>query len=313
MNNDQIRFYTRSESIVFLKTKEEYGGLSNMCSGYSLCVNNIIIRTSEALYQACRFPHLPEVQGKIIGSLSPMTAKMVSKPFRDKTRSDWYSVRMNVMRWCLRIKLIQNWNKFSSLLRSTGDLPIVEESRKDDYWGAKPVGENSLVGMNILGRLLMELRRDIFNNKIVDGDTVPPLMIPEFKLNGLEIGPVFFQDSFGRNIVSDGKQVAKMRYEIFNNSNNSGEMSGSNIIDKNSMGNSVGDIQTFLVRILKNPMSLSDLCELTNIPNSELKCILNLLVKNGNIIKENRKDLYRAASEIHKGLPFGSIILNKNQ
>ena len=44
------------------------------------------------------------------------------------------------------------------LLESTGDRPIVEESRRDDFWGAKPTGDHLLVGMNILGRLLMELR-----------------------------------------------------------------------------------------------------------------------------------------------------------
>lgn len=84
------------------------------------------------------------------------------------------------MRWCIRVKLIQNWDKFYNLLRETGDFPIVEESGRDDYWGAKPIDKHILVGMNILGRLLMELRKDVVEGKIKMNDIVFPLGIPEF-------------------------------------------------------------------------------------------------------------------------------------
>src|SRR2546426_7568195 len=40
-------------------------------------------------------------------------------------------------------------------------ISIVEDSRKDDFWGAKASDEGTLVGMNVLGRLLMELREDL--------------------------------------------------------------------------------------------------------------------------------------------------------
>lgn len=158
-SRDQVRTYSRAESVVFLKTDEPFGGLSNMAGGYPIRVNGIRILTSEALYQACRFPHLPDVQRMIIGENSPMTAKMRSKPYRKDSRRDWDHVRVRIMRWCLRMKLANNWSAFSELLLRTGDRPIVEESRKDDFWGAKAVGDGStLVGMNVLGRLLMELR-----------------------------------------------------------------------------------------------------------------------------------------------------------
>ena len=76
-----------------------------MSAGFPLTVNDVEIRTSEAIYQACRFPTLPEVQKNIIEQKSPMAAKMVGKPFRDKTREDWYNVRVKIMYWCLQIKL----------------------------------------------------------------------------------------------------------------------------------------------------------------------------------------------------------------
>ena len=61
-----LRTYVRSEVVVVYKTKETFGGLSNMASGFPLQINGVRILTSEALYQACRFPHMPEVQREII-------------------------------------------------------------------------------------------------------------------------------------------------------------------------------------------------------------------------------------------------------
>ena len=178
----QVRTYNPAVSVVFLKTNERFGGLSNMAPGFSLRLNGVHIRTSEALYQACRFPHMPDVQRRIIDERSPMTAKMRSKPFRKDSRPDWDAVRVKIMRWCLRVKLAQNWNEFGMPLLETGERPIVEQSRKDDFWGAKVAEEGSLVGMNVLGRLLMELREQLKGDKAEKQRTVEALSIPEFLL-----------------------------------------------------------------------------------------------------------------------------------
>jgi type I restriction enzyme S subunit len=185
---DQTRTYSRKDSVVFLKTDEPFGGLSNMAGGYPIRVNGVRVLTSEALYQVCRFPHLPDVQKMIIGQISPMTAKMRSKPYRKDSRPDWDQVRVRFMRWCLRMKLANNWNSFSELLLRTGDRPIVEESRKDDFWGAKVVDDGgTLVGMNVLGRLLMELREQVKQQgRDVALDIAPP-DIPQFLLFGQPI------------------------------------------------------------------------------------------------------------------------------
>ncbi|MCK1356341.1 DUF1768 domain-containing protein [Bradyrhizobium sp. CW7] len=178
----QVRTYDPSASVVFLKTNERFGGLSNMAPGFPLRVNGVRIRTSEALYQACRFPHLPDVQRKIIDEHSPMTAKMRTKPLRGESRPDWDMVRVKIMRWCLRVKLAQNWREFGRLLLATGDRPIVEQSRKDDFWGAKPDEDGTLIGMNVLGRLLMELREQCKEDTAERLRSVEPLPIPEFLL-----------------------------------------------------------------------------------------------------------------------------------
>ena len=188
--NCRTRTYRRSESAVFLKTKEQYGGLSNMAGGFPLVVNGVAIRTSEALYQACRFPHLPEVQRTIIAQQSPMTAKMKSRPHRVNSRPDWDTVQVAIMRWCLQVKLAQNYEKFRQLLLETGDQPIVEHSRRDDFWGAKPMDDTTLVGVNALGRLLMELRERARQESPETLLCVNPLEIEDFRLYGRPIEPI---------------------------------------------------------------------------------------------------------------------------
>ena len=213
MGSEKIRTYHRANSVVFLKTNEQFGGLSNMASGYPLCVNSHYILTAEALYQACRFPHMPEVQRQIIEQRSPMTAKMKSKRYRNNSRSDWYQVRVRIMRWCLRVKLVQNWKKFSHLLLESEDLPIVEQSGKDNFWGAKPLENGSLVGMNVLGRLLMELREEVIRDEKALL-LIEPVNIPDFLLDGQEIETVS-----GEMIVSEKfvTSVHEKQTQLFGN------------------------------------------------------------------------------------------------
>ncbi len=188
----QLMEYNPVYSCVFRKTKEKYGGFSNMSAGYPLLVNGIQIRTSEALYQACRFPDYPDIQKLILGQASPMLAKRIMYPYRrDFSRENWDELKVEIMSWCLKVKLIQNHYNFGRLLDSTGQMSIVEDSHKDQFWGTVRNKNNNglLVGKNVLGRLLEELR--LFyreNRENIHSLTVPPLEIPKFKLLGEEIG-----------------------------------------------------------------------------------------------------------------------------
>ena len=185
-----IRTYLRDECIVFHKTKESFGGLSNMAAGFPITISGRRISTSEALYQACRFPFNPSLQDMIISQSSPMTAKMRSKPYRDQTRSDWLMVRVRIMRWCLQAKLIQNYQVFSEILLTTGEKPIVEYSSKDNFWGAVPQGDCTLIGANVLGRLLMDLRLQLQEN-LFSVDSLPPADVENFLLLGSPIHEIY--------------------------------------------------------------------------------------------------------------------------
>lgn len=159
MGNLELPIYNRESSIVFRKTKEEFGGLSNMASGYPIVLDGIRVLSSEALYQSLKFTDV-NIQKLIISEVSPMTAKMVSKKYKQYIRSDWDEIKVSVMKWCLKIKLINNWGKFGTLLELTQDYEIVEESARDNFWGAIPISEDLLRGNNYLGRLLKQLRTE---------------------------------------------------------------------------------------------------------------------------------------------------------
>lgn len=186
LHGSDIRVYDKDYCISFRKTNELYGGLSNMAPGFPITINQHILLTSEALYQCCRFPNHPDIQAEIIKQRSPMTAKDISRKNIHFTRDHWNRDRVKIMRWCVYSKLIFNWYSFGELLDSTNNNNIVEDSYKDDFWGARLNGDQ-YIGVNALGRLLMQARETY---RRIKGKTIivlPPPNIPNFCLLGKKI------------------------------------------------------------------------------------------------------------------------------
>jgi ribA/ribD-fused uncharacterized protein len=190
------REYKTQDIVAFAKTDGKFGGLSNMAPGYILFVNEVNIQSSEILYQACRFPLFPQIQEEILRTKNPMDSKSVSRKYLTSTRQDWDMVKFKIMRWCLEVKLVQNFDRFSELLLSTRDKPIVEYSTKDSLWGANPVSKDVLVGVNAQGRLLMELREKIKTGTLTKTSVIYPLDIPAFLLFNRKISEVHNDDYF---------------------------------------------------------------------------------------------------------------------
>lgn len=189
-----IRKYISTDVISFAKTSAKFGELSNMAPRFPLFINDVVIPSTECLYQACKFPLFPNIQKMIVEERNPMLAKLISRKYNEFVRKDWEDIKYRVMAWCLAAKLIQNWDSFSDILLSTGNNIIVEYSKSDDSWGAKPDGMY-LIGKNALGRLLMQLRKDY----IFDGHQREKLLPPDivgFLLFGYPIGIVYGQDYY---------------------------------------------------------------------------------------------------------------------
>ena len=95
------------------------------------------------------------------------------------------------MKWALEVKLIQNYDSFSEILLSTNDKAIVEYSARDNIWGAAfNKDNNTFIGINALGRLLMQLREDIKMGKINNNSIILSPNISAFLLFGNRIKEV---------------------------------------------------------------------------------------------------------------------------
>jgi ribA/ribD-fused uncharacterized protein len=180
----------RADCVVIFKVAEAWGELSNMHNEFPLRVGGMPVGSSEALYQAMRFPHRPDWQREVLDAPHAMQAKMKAKKEGRRStgsRPDWEEVQRDVMRWCLRVKLACHYARFGRLLRASRDRPIVERSRKDRFWGAVVEKDGVLRGENWLGRLLAELRDELTTT--ADGQEskwlkVEPPPVPEFLLLG---------------------------------------------------------------------------------------------------------------------------------
>lgn len=185
--------YSKNEVVTFLKTREAFGGLSNMAAGYPITLYGVRCITSEHLYQALKFPNHLEIQAAIFAEPSPMAAKMVAKRYRQQIRPDWEEIKLAVMDYCLRAKLKCNFQRFGGLLLSTGEADIVELSSKHDtFWGCVPQGD-LLVGHNHLGIQLTKLREELIDDDggFHDAKLAPPDGV-DLRLMGRVLKPLDF-------------------------------------------------------------------------------------------------------------------------
>ena len=158
----QTETYQTGNVAAFMRSRDRYGDLSNMTFGFPLAVNGVRFQGPEGLYQALKFPNSPETQRAIASQGSGMDAKKAA--YRDHNfRPDWEEIKVQAMRYTLAVKLRQHPRRFGEALAETGDLPIVERSNRDPFWGAQPQG-NTLIGANTLGKLLTELRDTLGDN-----------------------------------------------------------------------------------------------------------------------------------------------------
>lgn len=146
-----------SKRILFYGGRGPRGFLSNFHETRPITVEiddeMITARTSEALYQAAKFPAGSAQRRAVLAAPTPARAKALGS--RHGARADWDDVRVDVMRTVLRAKFADP--ALRALLLATGDAQLVEDSPRDAFWGAGAGG----AGKNMLGKLLMALRAQL--------------------------------------------------------------------------------------------------------------------------------------------------------
>ena len=157
-----------AELAPFMRSKDRYGRLSNMTGGFPMTVAGTPHSGPESLYQALKFPDRPDIQKDIGRQPNGMAAKKRAyRPDNPHVRPDWDRVKPYAMMVALGTKLRRHPDAFAAALMETSGRLCVEVSYRDFYWGAKPQGDGSYLGRNVLGRLLTELRRNL---EQADGD-----------------------------------------------------------------------------------------------------------------------------------------------
>lgn len=131
-----------------------YDVLNNF-SANAVEIDGVLYPTSEHAYQAMKYTD-PEGKELIRRAPSSLLAKVVAKTYQAARRSDWNTVKLDVMESILRIKLAQHEEVREALIRS-GSEEIGEDSPTDDFWG---IGANGN-GQNHLGKLWMKIRDEI--------------------------------------------------------------------------------------------------------------------------------------------------------
>ncbi len=184
MNKEQ----DQNQCVYFYKRGSSYYEFSNFWSAkdhqkkykkpLNLRIDGKIWRTTEAYYQAQKFPSCPEYQeiireadspGKVyklgqkrapgykwkLSKNDPRIINNIIALYSNKAilRVDWDQIKDSIMKIALSAKFNQN-KDLGELLLSTGKKTLIENSPYDKYWG---IGSDKS-GQNKLGLFLMKVR-----------------------------------------------------------------------------------------------------------------------------------------------------------
>ncbi|MCA9332111.1 NADAR family protein [Candidatus Saccharibacteria bacterium] len=123
-------------------------------SSFQVIWNGVRWPTSEHAYQAAHFfDTAPELAEQIRDAMSAHDAYKIAKSNADKAPANWDDIKVGIMEEIVRCKLEQH-PYIQQKLRQTGNVPIVEDSPKDAFWGWGP----DHTGRNELGKIWMRLR-----------------------------------------------------------------------------------------------------------------------------------------------------------
>lgn len=109
----------------------------------------------EHYFQAMKSTSEPD-QEQIRFAASPGLAKSLGR--KTAVRSDWESVKFEVMIKALRVKFAKPYLR--EILLKTGERPIYEDSPSDRIWGTG-VLKGMGTGKNLLGIALMQVRQEL--------------------------------------------------------------------------------------------------------------------------------------------------------
>ena len=144
----QIHFYSAHE--------KPFGVFSNFAL-YPVTIQGKTYKTTDHYFKSQKFVGTPS-ENDVINAPTPAIAAAIGRDRKRPLRADWEQVKDDIMRIAVLAKF-QQYTKLKDILLATGDVVIVEHTKKDKYWGDG--GDGS--GLNRLGQILMQVRYFMHN------------------------------------------------------------------------------------------------------------------------------------------------------
>ena len=144
-------------AIYFYKVDDPYGCFSNF-SPHPIHLDGISWPTVEHYYQSQKFVGTEDEDliRAIRAAITPREAAALGRAIAHQVRLDWEQVKPQIMREAVLTKFLTHPD-IQTILLSTGEQLIVEDSPTDYYWGC---GFDK-TGQNQLGKILMSIRHQI--------------------------------------------------------------------------------------------------------------------------------------------------------
>ena len=157
-----IKHYPYNQCALVKTAADEWGILGNFGRA-SVVVNGVEFSNTEKLFQCMKFAHLPIIQEIYAQNNMGIKMKAKKKEYEQYVREDWPRIFLDVLKFVLVTKYEQSEAFRVELERSKGFYIVEDETgrpgckKSADAYGTIRVGDE-MVGPNLLGQFLMELR-----------------------------------------------------------------------------------------------------------------------------------------------------------
>jgi ribA/ribD-fused uncharacterized protein len=143
-----------SDAILFYSHLEDYGCFSNHYPS-EITLKGKTWPTTEHYFHAMKFEGTPQEEVIRNAETSHESAQL-GRSREYPMRSDWESIKYEIMKESVRAKFTQH-SDLRDILLATNNRHIVEHTDQDRCWGDG--GDGS--GTNWLGKVLMEVREEL--------------------------------------------------------------------------------------------------------------------------------------------------------
>jgi hypothetical protein len=130
--------------------------LSNFSNHGFYDENGVFFKTNEHFYQYHKTDYIFHKE-KILNTETPGKAKRFGKNIRLK--ENWDVIKIKIMKIGLFYKFTQNFEILEKLMKTDGYYLEEKNTWGDEFWGVY-----NGKGKNVLGKLLMELRKELKGN-----------------------------------------------------------------------------------------------------------------------------------------------------